>query len=87
METDATVDARGRLEELQAELARRGWATGVRGSARRPVLHVCNPADHGLNDSVAFENGMFCWYWGPELGDDVPAVADLILHILREAGS
>jgi hypothetical protein len=49
---------------------------------------VRNPLDAGLNDSIAVRGERFCWVWGTELGpaDDVPAVADRIMHVLRMVG-
>lgn len=88
METDTALTARERLDQLRAELERRGWSAEHRGTDARPFLHVRNPADRGFHDSVACRGDVFCWNWGPELGaaDNVGKVADVILHVLRVVG-
>ncbi|MGW6502991.1 hypothetical protein [Nonomuraea angiospora] len=85
METDTATGARERLDLLRAELERRGWRADHRGTEERPFLHVRNPVDPGFHDSVACRNDRFCWNYGPEIGmvDDVAAVVDRIMHVLR----
>lgn len=88
METDTAVDARTQLDRLRDELHRRGWHADHRGTEHRPLLHIRNPADAGFNDSVAVLNDHYAWSWGPEIGplDNVQAVADRVLHVLRVVG-
>ncbi|MGP3917708.1 hypothetical protein [Nonomuraea sp. 10N515B] len=89
METDTAISAREQLDLLRAELESRGWLADHRGTDARPFLHVRNPADAGFNDSIAHIGERYHWVWGPEIGpaDDVQAVADRILHVLRVVGS
>ncbi|MGI5286659.1 hypothetical protein ACQEVF_25425 [Nonomuraea polychroma] len=88
METDTAISARQQLEQLRAELESRGWEADHRGTEERPFLHVRNPADAGFHDSVACLGDRYVWNWGPEIGlaDDVQAVADRIMHVLRVVG-
>ena len=88
METDTAISATEQLEQLRAELERRGWAPEMRGTKRMPYLNVTNPDEPGLNGTVAARHDHYRWTWGPELGplDDVPGAADAILTVLREVG-
>jgi len=89
MEIDTAITARQRLDRLRSELAQRGWKADHHGTDARPLLHVRNPLDLSLNEAVAVVGGRFRWIWGPDLGhvDDVPAVADRIVHVLRLVGT
>ncbi|MEU4235396.1 hypothetical protein AB0F17_64945 [Nonomuraea sp. NPDC026600] len=87
---ETVIDSR--LDALRAELERFGWIAqhhGRGGGVPRPFLHVLNPLDRGLNDSVECRAERFCWLWGTEIGpvDDVPGTAARIMYAMRLVGS
>jgi hypothetical protein len=74
-------DDTGALRKLHDELAGRGWKVRLTGE----VLRVSNP-DVDLNDEIVCRGGQFRWPWTVTpigLVDDVPGVAERIMHVLR----
>ena len=89
MEMDTVISARQHLDRLRTELEQRGWKAVHHGTDGRPLLHVLNPLDLNLNETVTVVAGRFSWNWGPDLGhvDDVRAITDRIVHVLRLVGT
>jgi hypothetical protein len=80
-------DAQTYLDQLAAELERRGWQVSLRSDGR---LKVTNPAHADLNEVIGCrelnDGWRFTWPWHEPIGgvDDVAEVADRIAHVLRE---
>ncbi|MQY02874.1 hypothetical protein [Actinomadura macrotermitis] len=77
------------LEELGAELARRGMRVRVtqpRGQA--PSLHVTNPDASALAENILAEEGAdgwwYWWSWAERVAPaaDVAGAADLVVRVL-----
>lgn len=85
METDV---ARARLEALRAELDRREWPVRIVEQRGTPVLKVKNPRVD-MSDTIVWHEDAYRYSWGPQIspGHDVRAVADRIMHVLREVNS
>ncbi|MEV5411004.1 hypothetical protein AB0K60_19435 [Thermopolyspora sp. NPDC052614] len=74
------------LERLRLEILKRGWAARLCESGVGLTLHVRNPNESALTETIGCEDGRFLWSWGQAIGlvSDVTGVADRILHVLRD---
>jgi hypothetical protein len=76
------------LEELAAELARRGYeAKLIAPEGREPWLAVRNPHAPMLAEAVMAHAEWFWWPWADRIGPagDVPAAADRVARVLSAA--
>lgn len=84
--TDTLWDANAHLEQLRLEILNRGWVARLCESSTGLTLHVRNPNESALTETIACEGDRFLWSWGQVIGlvSDVTDVADRILHVLRD---
>lgn len=86
MHTGTQVDEITSLEELAAEVGRRGLhATLHEPGGRLPFLEIGNPAASVLSERVYAQADAFWWSWAERIArcDQVATAADMLARVLR----